>query len=148
MSYNYDYPHPALSVDAILFSHSGSELNVLLIKRAQEPFKDKWAFPGGFVDENETVEDAVVRELKEEVSLTVDNLKQFYTASAPGRDPRGWTVSVVFIGFVEWDKRFVKAGDDAANAEWFSLKNIPALAFDHDMLLTNAREFIKNLDSK
>ncbi len=145
MSYNYSYPHPALTVDAIVFTFSGKALNLLLIQRAREPFKNTWAFPGGFVDENETVEEAIVREVREEVSLSVDNLQQFYIASTPGRDPRGWTVSVVFIGYVEWDNRYAKAGDDAASAKWFPLCDIPILAFDHEAILSRARIFLKKL---
>lgn len=148
MPYNYPYPHPALTVDAILFAYSGNTLKVLFIQRGIEPFKGKWAFPGGFVEENETVEDAVKRELKEEVSLSAESLQQFYTASAPGRDPRGWTVSVVFIGFVGVDNVTIKAGDDATNAKWFPLNRSPELAFDHDLLLMKAKHFLNELVNK
>ncbi len=148
MPYNYSYPRPALTVDAILFTYSGNELKVLLIQRGIEPYKGKWALPGGFVDENETVEDAVKRELKEEVSISVESLQQFYIASAAGRDPRGWTVSVDFIGFVGVDNSDVKAGDDAASAKWYSLNRIPVLAFDHDDILSKARLFLIELARK
>ncbi|MBA7526345.1 hypothetical protein ES705_18507 [subsurface metagenome] len=145
MSYCYSYPHPALTVDAILLTYTVNELDVLFVQRAVEPYKNQWAFPGGFVNENETVEDAVIREIKEETSLSVKGLQQFYTASAPGRDPRGWTVSVVFIGFINWDSAVAKAGDDAANAEWFPLLQTPSLAFDHGEILSKAKLFLKKL---
>lgn len=148
MPYNYSYPHPALTVDAILFTYSGNELKVLFIQRGIEPYKGKWAFPGGFVEENETVEDAIKRELMEEVAISADSLQQFYTASAPERDPRGWTVSVVFIGFVGADNSTVKAGDDASIAEWFSLSKVTVLAFDHNDILTKARLFLVELIRK
>jgi len=148
MPYNYTYPHPALTVDAILFKYSGNELKVLFIQRGIEPYKGKWAFPGGFVEENETVEDAIKRELMEEVSISVESLQQFYTASAPERDPRGWTVSVVFIGFVGVDNSIVKAGDDASNAKWYSLNKLPVLAFDHHEILSKARLFLSELVRK
>jgi 8-oxo-dGTP diphosphatase len=143
--YSYAYPHPALTADAVIFSFTGNELKVLLIQRTDEPFKKRWAFPGGFVNENETVENAVERELREETSLTVDQFTQFYFASAPGRDPRGWTVSCCFMAFVNWDNAAVKAGDDAANTSWFPLFNIPSLAFDHDQIFLKAREYLKKI---
>ncbi|MGD2034007.1 MAG: NUDIX hydrolase [Bacteroidales bacterium] len=145
MAYSYQFPHPALTVDAVLFTFSGNDLNALFIQRGKEPFKDKWAFPGGFVDENETVEQAVKRELQEEVSLAVDNLEPFHIASAPGRDPRGWTVSVVFAGFIGWDNRSAEAGDDAANAKWLPLHSVPYLAFDHRDILNRAKKYLQKL---
>ncbi len=143
MSYKYSYPRPSLTVDAILFTHSGNQLKVLLIQRGIDPFKNHWAFPGGFVNENEPAEEAILREVKEEVSLTVGNLKQLHAASAPGRDPRGWTVSVFFIGFVEWDNSSTIAGDDAINAKWFPLNSVPRLAFDHKDQLSLAKKYLK-----
>ena len=121
MNYKYPYPRPALTVDAAVFTYTGNQVKVLLVKRADTPFKDHFAFPGGFVDENEKVEDAVRRELQEETGLTGIRLHQFYTASAPGRDPRGWTVSVIFYGFIPYRKAEVKAGSDAQDALWFGI---------------------------
>lgn len=129
MSFTYKYPRPALTVDAIVFRRI-PDLQVLLIQRLNEPFKEMWAFPGGFVDMDETVEVAVERELEEETSLTGITLKQFQTFSAVDRDPRHRTVSVVFVGFAD-EKAKPKAGDDAKNAKWFDLDNLPKLAFDH-----------------
>ncbi len=137
MSFTYKYPRPALTVDAIVFRKT-PELQVLLIERLNEPFKEMWAFPGGFVDMDETVEEAAKRELEEETSLVGIELKQFYTFSAIDRDPRHRTVSVVFVGFAN-EKAKPKAGDDAKNAKWFSLEHLPKLAFDHAEILEKVR---------
>jgi 8-oxo-dGTP diphosphatase len=112
----------------------GDGYDLLLIQRKRDPFAGKWALPGGFVDMDETVEDAVGRELFEETSLSGIALKQFYTYSAIHRDPRHRTVSVVFVGKAEKNTE-PKAGDDAKNARWFSLDDLPALAFDHAEIL-------------
>jgi len=139
MSFTYKYPRPALTVDAIVFRKT-PDLQVLLIQRLNEPFKEMWAFPGGFVDMDETVEVAVERELEEETALTGIVLKQYQTFSAIDRDPRHRTVSVVFYGFAN-EKAIPIAGDDAKNAKWFGLDNLPKLAFDH-------AEILKELISK
>ncbi len=139
----YDYPRPALTVDAVIIAFIKTELKVLLIKRADEPFKDYWAFPGGFVNEDETVEEAVQRELHEETGIQDISLEQFYTASTPGRDPRGWTISVIFLGFVTCQKWELKAGDDAKEAAWHPINYISELAFDHSEILKRALTQIK-----
>lgn len=131
MSYSYDYPRPALTVDAVVFRKKPGRLEVLLIRRKHSPFKGMWALPGGFIDMEETVEDAVVRELEEETHLRVEGLQQLYTFSAPDRDPRGRTVSVTFFGVVEPDQSQVSGGDDASDAQWFQVTQLPDLAFDH-----------------
>ena len=135
MGYTYDYPHFALTVDAILFSKSDEGLDVLLIRRAQEPFKDCWAFPGGYVNIDEVIEIAVHRELEEETNLSDVTLKRFDIFDAPDRDPRERTVTVVYYGFFHGSKEAIKAGDDAADAKWFPVHNLPELAFDHSMIL-------------
>ena len=98
MSYTYDYPRPALTVDAVVFRKTTKQLEVLLIQRKHYPFEGMWALPGGFVEMEETVEQAVVRELEEETSLKIEGLKQLHTFSELGRDPRGRTISVTFYG--------------------------------------------------
>jgi 8-oxo-dGTP diphosphatase len=141
--YCYDYARPALTVDAVIFTFVEQEIKVLMIKRAYEPFKDNWAFPGGFVNEGETAEAALKRELHEETGLRDISLEQFWTASTPGRDPRGWTVSVVFIGFASAKHIKPVAGDDAKEADWHSINNVPVLAFDHNELLKKAFDSIR-----
>lgn len=133
MSYTYKYQRPALTVDAIVL-RKNINIEVLLIQRGQPPFENKWAFPGGFVDMEETVEYAVERELLEETGLTGIKLKQFYTFSALDRDPRHRTISVAFVGIAVSDIE-PKAGDDAKNAKWFNVDNLPELAFDHKEIM-------------
>lgn len=131
MSYTYEYPRLMLTVDAVVFRQNGSLLEALLIQRKHDPFAGMWALPGGFVDMDETVESAIVRELEEETGLRAENLKQLYTFSAIGRDPRGRSVSVTFFGLVEMNNSAVIGGDDANDAKWFDIRNLPQLAFDH-----------------
>ncbi len=134
MSYTYNYPRPALTVDMIVTRIIDSKVEVLLIQRLHNPFKDSWAFPGGFVDMDETLEQAATRELVEETRLKNANLKQYKAYSALNRDPRGRTVSVVFVGEITGDVS-IKAGDDAKNAAWFNINKLPPLAFDHDEII-------------
>ncbi len=136
-SYTYKYPRPALTVDIIIARNINSGLEILLIQRLNPPFKDQWALPGGFVDMNETLEQAAARELAEETGLASINLKQFKAYSEPGRDPRGHTISVVFTGLLINNSK-VKAGDDAKNANWFNINKLPALAFDHSQIISEA----------
>lgn len=142
MPYTYDYPRPALTVDAVVFRQSG-ELEVLLIQRKNYPFEGMWALPGGFVDMEETVEEAVVRELYEETHLRLDHLQQLHTFSALGRDPRGRTVSVTFFGVIDPQNSQVRGGDDAMDAKWFKMSEIPSLAFDHIEAINMAMKRIK-----
>jgi len=109
----------------------------LLIQRGRPPYKGGWALPGGFMDMDETLEEAIARELKEETSLSEMKLQQLMAFSAPDRDPRGRTISVVFWGIMK-NARKIKAGDDAQNAKWFDLKDLPALAFDHKEIIETA----------
>lgn len=131
MTYTYDYPRLMLTVDAVVFRKNNGLLEVLLIQRKHYPFEGMWALPGGFVDMDETCEEAVVRELKEETSLTLTGLKQLHTFSELGRDPRGRTVSVTFFGITDYENSTVKGGDDARDAQWYPINNLPELAFDH-----------------
>lgn len=136
--YRYDYPRPALTVDLILVSRE-TPPRVLLIQRKGEPFAGMWALPGGFVNEGESLADAARREMIEETHVAVETLEQLYTAGDPGRDPRGWTVSVAFLARVETRMVVAVAGDDAAAVRWFPLDQLPTLAFDHGMILERAR---------
>ena len=132
--YCYDHPHPAVSVDIVLFNRSGNRIEVLLIKRKHPPFEGRWAFPGGFVDPNEPLEDAAQRELLEETGITGITLDQFRAFGDPGRDPRGHNVSIVFTAVLD-DKPIAVAADDAADARWLSARRPPRLAFDHNEIL-------------
>jgi 8-oxo-dGTP diphosphatase len=141
--YNYDYPRAALTVDAIVFVKENNSTYILLIQRGREPYKNRWALPGGFVNMDETLEIACKRELAEETGLLVEKMTQFKTYDAINRDPRHRTISVVF--FVELHKRkTVKGGDDAARAEWFSVSDLPKLAFDHTQIISDFFENINN----
>jgi 8-oxo-dGTP diphosphatase len=143
MGYTYDYPHFALTVDAVLFSQSDAGLNVLLIRRANEPYKDCWAFPGGFVNIDEIADKAVHRELEEETNISNVPLKRFDIFDAIDRDPRERTVSVVYYGFVDGSNLSIKAGDDAKDAKWFPVNKLPKLAFDHSIILKKILEVVK-----
>lgn len=132
--YSYKYPRAALTVDALIFVKEEESTFILLIERGREPFKNKWALPGGFVNLDETLEKACKRELQEETGLKVDKMTQFKTYDAIDRDPRHRTISVVYYAELE-TKQTVKGSDDAARAEWFSIENIPELAFDHQQIL-------------
>lgn len=133
----YDHPRPALTVDIALFNRSSNRLEVLLIKRAGDPFKGLWAFPGGFVDQDESLEVAAARELLEETGLSRIHLEQIGAFGDPGRDPRGHTVSVVFAALLDQRAR-ATAGDDACDADWHPARRPPELAFDHKKILSVA----------
>ncbi len=134
--FSYKYPHPAVATDCVIFGYDGLKLKVLLIERGEEPFKGKWAFPGGFLKMDETAEQGALRELKEETSLSPYYIEQFHCFSAPDRDPRERVISIAFLALVKIAE--VKGGDDAAKAEWFAMDEIPQLAFDHDHILRKA----------
>ena len=134
----YDFPRPAVTVDLVLLTTEAPP-RVLLIRRAKEPFAGAWALPGGFVDANEPLESAARRELQEETGLTAGSLDQLHAFGDPGRDPRGWTVSIVFLGRVD-PSAAPRAGDDAVEAAWFPLDALPPLAFDHGAILDYARQ--------
>lgn len=140
--YNYQYPRPAVTVDAIVFAKD--EEKILLIQRKNDPFQGTWAFPGGFVDENEDLHTAALRELLEETQVSINSLTQFYTSGTPGRDPRGHTISVIYYAIIDRVCE-AKAQDDAMNLQWFPIHQLPKLAFDHDEILLN---FINNILKK
>ena len=132
--YSYKYPRPALTVDALVYVEENGTFSVLLIQRGIEPFKGKWALPGGFVNMDELLETACKRELEEETGLKVDKMTQFKTFDAINRDPRHRTISVVFSAQLP-EKAKVKGNDDAASAKWFPINNLPEMAFDHREIL-------------
>jgi 8-oxo-dGTP diphosphatase len=143
MGYTYNYPHFALTVDAVLFSKSDAGLDVLLIRRAHEPSKDRWAFPGGYVNIDEVIDNAVYREFEEETNISNVSLKRFDIFDAIDRDPRERTVSVVYYGFINGSKESIKAGDDAKDAKWFPVNKLPELAFDHSIILKKILEEVQ-----
>lgn len=120
----------------MIFGFDGSELQVLLIERGIEPFKGKWAFPGGFLNMDETAGEGALRELKEETGLENAYIEQFNTYSDPGRDPRERVITIAHYALVRIQE--VKGGDDAAKAQWFPIDEVPQLAFDHDKILRDA----------
>ena len=136
--HTYNYARPALTVDVAIVTREARP-RVLLIQRKKDPFAGSWALPGGFVEENERLADAARRELVEETGVTAAELEQLYTAGDPGRDPRGWTVSVAYLAQVEPDAVRPVAADDASAVGWFALDELPPLAFDHAMLLARVQ---------
>lgn len=130
---HYDHARPGLTVDLVIIYNFDDDLKILLIKRGNDPFKGSWALPGGYVEEGETISQAAHRELEEETGITDVELSQMGTYGDPGRDPRGWTATVVFMGHVA--DMEANAGDDAKEAKWFSMKELPELAFDHGKIL-------------
>jgi 8-oxo-dGTP diphosphatase len=142
--YIYDWPRPMVTVDAVVFSLSGGKTQVLLVNRGHEPFKGKWAVPGGFVDMDEELEDAAARELQEETGLTGMKLEQMHTFGRRGRDPRGRQISIAFTGVATTGQDEIRPGDDAAKAKWFDIEHLPGdLAFDHDEIIKFAVEKLK-----
>ncbi len=152
MSYTYEYPRPSLTADVVVVAPGDAGLRVLFIQRAHDPFKGRWALPGGFCDPNETVAEAARRELREETGLTGIEVEEIGCFSRPGRDPRGWVVTIAHLARVPAARMAeAKAGDDAAAAAWLALtiegevytlshegRPVGALAFDHDEILAAA----------
>ncbi len=131
----YKYPRPAVTVDTILLSKDDNRTKVLLIQRAYSPYENCWAFPGGFVDENEDPDHAAQRELEEETGLRGVSLTRFSFYGRPGRDPRGHTVSLIYTASVDSSELQPIAADDARAVEWFFIDDLPELAFDHRGIL-------------
>jgi 8-oxo-dGTP diphosphatase len=139
MTYTYEYPRPSLTVDCIIFGlDETGRLKVLLIQRAKNPFKDHWALPGGFVDMDEDLEAAALRELKEETGVENIFIEQLYTFGTPGRDPRGRVVSVAYFALVNLAEHKLGADTDAQDVRWYALDELPVLAFDHAVILETA----------
>jgi 8-oxo-dGTP diphosphatase len=144
--YVYDWPRPMVTVDAIVFAFFAGKARLLLISRRNEPFRGKWALPGGFVGIDEELEVAAARELAEETGVEGVELEQMHTFGRCGRDPRGRQITVAFMGIVEGGPKKVKAGDDASDAQWFDIAELPEdLAFDHNEV---AKLAIAKLKSK
>jgi 8-oxo-dGTP diphosphatase len=136
LKYHYEYPHPSVTTDCVIFGFDGTKLNVLLVERGVEPYKGRWAFPGGFMKMDETALQGAKRELKEETGLENAYIKQFHAFTDPNRDPRERVITIAYYALVRISE--VKGGDDAAKAEWFPISKVPSLAFDHDQILREA----------
>ena len=143
MASTYEYPRPALTVDAVVFGLDDEDLKVLLIRRDLEPFQGKWALPGGFVRVEESLEEAVRRELQEETGIAQVFLEQLYTFGAVDRDPRERVVTVAYYALVKLSDHRIKAATDARDAAWFAVSEARGLAFDHDRTLAAALERLK-----
>ncbi|MFO0589195.1 MAG: NUDIX domain-containing protein [Polyangiaceae bacterium] len=143
MSFTYEYARPALAVDIVVFGLD-EDLKILLIKRDLEPFQGKWALPGGFVRMDETLDEAARRELEEETGVSRLYLEQLYTFGDLGRDPRERVVSVAYYALVKLSDHRVKAATDAREAAWFSVDDLPRLAFDHEKILSTGLTRLKS----
>jgi len=143
MAYTYKYPRPAVTADCIVIARE-AEPKVLLIQRGIDAFKECWAFPGGFMDMDETTEQCAIRELEEETGLKVSKVYQIGAYSKVDRDPRGRTITVAYLAII--DKPMdVKGQDDAAKAQWFPLSALPELAFDHYEIMRDAIKKFKEV---
>lgn len=140
MSYTYEHPRPAVTVDCLVYRNDPAGKKILLVKRKHEPYKDCWALPGGFLNKNETLHEAAVRELKEETGLAMLKLVQFHTFDAVNRDPRHRTISTVFYCDATDQSGEVTPASDASDARWIRLDELPELAFDHDAIINLARQ--------
>jgi 8-oxo-dGTP diphosphatase len=143
VAYTYEYPRPMVTVDCVVFGLDERDLKVLLIQRDVEPFRGKWALPGGFVRMDESLEDAARRELSEEAGLRDVFLEQLFTFGDVKRDPRGRVITVAHYALVNLVEHEVKASTDARSAAWFSAADVPGLAFDHAKVLDAALERLR-----
>ena len=140
MGYTYDYPHPAVTVDVVVFTIHDNDLEVLLIRRAQEPFAGSWALPGGFVGMRESLRRAAWRELREETGVRAAFLEQLGAFGHPQRDPRERVISVVYFALIPFERLHFQAASDAADARLFGVGTLPELAFDHERIVRRARD--------
>ena len=140
--YQYKYEHMAVTTDCVIFTYEDRRLKVLLVRRGGEPFKGEWAFPGGFLNMDETAEQGALRELREETGLDLNYLKQVGAFSDVDRDPRTRVITIAFYALAK--KSSVRGGDDAARAQWFPIDDIPHLAFDHDYILRKTMDKLRH----
>ena len=145
MSYTYEYPRPSLTIDCVVFGLDVEEkdLKVMLIQRDIPPFQGQWALPGGFVRLNETLEESALRELREETGIEKVFLEQLYTLGELNRDPRERVVTVAYYALVNLNEHRIRATTDARKAAWFSVTDLPKLAFDHDTIVEVALRRLK-----
>lgn len=137
----YRYPHPAVTTDCVIFGFDGVRIKVLLIERGVEPFKGEWALPGGFMRIDEGADECAHRELEEETGLKIASVEQFHTFTDVNRDPRERVITIAYYALVKLSE--VHGGDDASKAQWFTEKDLPCLAFDHDRIIRMALNRLK-----
>lgn len=145
--YVYDWPRPMVTADAAVFAFFEGRPHLLLIQRKHDPYQGRWALPGGFVEMEEDLPEAVARELEEETGLRGVRLEQLRTFGRPGRDPRGRTITVAYFGIAEEDWDRIQAADDAENVQWFDIERLPPMAFDHDEIVRHAMERLRQTPS-
>lgn len=138
--FQYEHPHPAVTVDISIFTIRDNQLKLLLIRRALEPYQGKWALPGGFINMDEDLETAARRELAEETGISGVYLEQLYTYGKPDRDPRERVITVAYYALIPSDKLRLQAATDAEAVGWFGLEELPKLAFDHAEIVTTAHQ--------
>ena len=138
--YKYEYPHPAVTVDVVIFTIRDRQLKLLLIRRAGEPYRGQWALPGGFVQLPESLDEAARRELEEETGVSGVFLEQLYTFGRPDRDPRERVITVAYYALIPSDKLQIRAATDAEAVGWFGMDELPELAFDHAEIVKMAHE--------
>ena len=147
MPYTYEYPHPAVTTDIVIFTIRQDELKALLIKRAMPPYQGEWALPGGFVNLDESLEEGARRELEEETGVSGVYLEQLYTFGKPDRDPRERVITVAYYALIPADTVEIRAATDADGVSWFGMQELPDLAFDHQEILAMAhRRLVDKLD--
>ena len=139
----HKYEKPSVTADIVIYTIQNNELKILLVKRGIEPFKNKWAIPGGFVRIHESLEDAAKRELEEETGVKDVYLEQLYSFGDPKRDPRGRVITVAYMALINSEKIKLKAATDVSEVQWFSIKKIPQLAFDHKKILDYSLKRLK-----
>ena len=144
-TFTYQYPRPMVTVDVVVFISDTDQVHVLLIQRAQEPFQGAWALPGGFVEMDESLDEAAGRELEEETGVKEVDLEQLQTYGDPDRDPRGRVISVAFCTLLPSNNiQHVHGGSDASQARWFPVQELPNLAFDHSQIIADALNWVKD----
>ncbi len=142
-AYTYEYPRPAMTSDVAVLRIEGIP-EILLVQRKDPPFKDMWALPGGFMEMDETLEETARRELLEETSISAGELIRFDTYDKPGRDPRGRTLTQVFVLLWKKEMGLPRAGSDAKALAWHELTALPELAFDHDLIVNDVIQLVRS----